>query len=127
MDGHWAEFRPGLLKDILGVRVHLRKGAPILLLTATISREELVTVRKTLGRKKEPILIAEGPVKGNGKICVVRRPPSNVDFLGNYNADGTWQPGLLKMLRTLFLDRLVSTVEGGPPYDTFPRTIVFFR
>ena len=124
---HWGGFRPGLLKDILRVRVHMPKSAPIAVMTATITPEELTEVKKELGRKKEPILVSEGPIKSHAKICTLRRPSSDVDFLGRTKADGSRQPGILELLRTLVLDKLLSVLRRGPPYDDFPRTMIFFR
>ena len=105
----------------------MAKAAPIAILTAPVTTEELATVKKMLGRKKDPILVAEGPIRRHAKICTVRRPSSDVDFLGRAKADGSWQPGILEMLRTLALDKFLSVVQRGPPYDDFPSTMIFFR
>lgn len=124
LDGHWAGFRPGLLKNILGVKAHMAKHSPLAVLTATITAQELEVVKKLLDRKREAVLLAEGPIRSNAKICTIRRPSSDVDFLGRKLSDGTWQPGMLAMLETLFLNKYVESLKGGAPC---PRTMIFFR
>ena len=126
MEGHWASMRPGLLKNMFGVKVYMAKCAPICILTATITPTELATVKKLMGRRKEPLLVADGPVGGHTKICTIRRPSSDVDFLGRTLADGSQQPGILDLLRFLVLDRFLSAHRAGT-LDNFPCSIVFFR
>ena len=103
LGGHWESIRPGLLKNIFGTRVHLAKGSPICVLTATITHSELAIVSGMFGRKREPFLVAAGPILSHTKICSVRRPSSNVHFLGNYLPDGSILPGALQFLDTLVL------------------------
>ena len=124
LEGHWAGFRPGLLTNILSVRAYMVPGSSLAVLTATITAQELQMVKKLLDRKKEAVLLAEGPVKNNAKICTIRRPSSDVDFLGRKLSDGTWQPGMLALLETLFLTKYVRHVKDGTPC---PRTMIFFR
>ena len=100
------------------------KQAPICVLTATITPEELSTVKKYMGRPKAPLLVADGPVGGHTKICTIRRPSSDVDFLGRTLVDGSRQPGILELLRFLALDRFLEALRTG---QNFPRTIIYFR
>ena len=44
LEGHWESFRPGLLKLILSTKVHMVRGSPICVLTATITSVELEKV-----------------------------------------------------------------------------------
>ena len=115
------------MKNILGVKVHLTKQASVAVLTATITEEELKTVKKALSRKHEPFLLAEGPIRRNAKICTFRRPSSDVDFLGRTLSDGTWQPGMLQVLKTLHLDNYVEWLKNGAESGSCPRTMIFFR
>ena len=100
------------------------KSSPLCVLTATLSESELEAVKKAMGRRKEPLLVAQGPIGSHTKIVTLRRPSSDVDFLGRRRVDGTWQHGILDQLRFLFLDRFLAALKTGSP---FPRTIVFFR
>ena len=128
LDGHWESIRPLLLKNILNTKVYMSRGAPICIMTATITLEELTKVIGMIGRKKEPLLVAAGPILSHTKICCVRRPSSSVHLLGRTKADGSHQPGDLAYLRTIVLDDFIRTVQHGMmPYTGFPRTIVFFR
>ena len=115
-----------LLRNIFSVKVYMDK-APICVLTATITADELSQVKTMIGRRKEPLLVADGPIQSHSKICFVRRPSSDVPLLGRVKVDGTFQSGDLDYLRTLVLDDFISTVKRGPPYDGFPKTVIFFR
>ena len=124
LEGHWASIRPGLLRNILAVKIHMVKHAPICILTATITPDELSTVKKLMGRRKAPLLVADGPIGGHTKICTIRRPSSDVDFLGRTLVNGSRQPGILELLRFLALDKFLEALRTG---QNFPRTIIFFR
>ena len=126
LSGHWESIRPGLLRNIFSVKVHMDK-APICVLTATITSDELAQVKTMIGRRKEPLLVADGPIQSHSKICFVRRPSSDVPLLGRVKVDGSFQPGDLDYLRTIVLDEFISTVKRGPPYDGFKNTVIFFR
>lgn len=103
------------------------KGSPICVLTATITAEELAKVKQMIGRRKEPLLVAQGPIQSNSKISFIRRPSSEVPLLGKTRADGSFQAGDLDYLRVLVLDKFINTVQNGLPKSTFPKCVVFFR
>ena len=84
-------------------------------------------VKQMIGRRKQPLLVAAGPILSQSKICSVRRPSSDVHLLGSTRADGTFQPGVLEFLSTIVLDDFISTVRRGRPHLGFPKTIIFFR
>ena len=77
-----------------------------------------------MGRRRAPLLVAEGPIRGHTKICTIRRPSSDVDFLRRQLVDGSRQPGILELLRFLVLDKFLEALRTG---QNFPRTIIFFR
>lgn len=126
LGGHWESIRPGLLNNIFGTRVHLAKGSPICVLTATITHSELAIVSGMFGRKREPFVVAAGPILSHTKICIVRRPSSNVHFLGDYLPDGSILPGALQFLDTLVLGDFKRAVQEGT-LENFPKSIIFFR
>ena len=103
------------------------KGSPICVLTATITSEELAKVKEMIGRRKEPLLVAQGPVQSNTKISFIRRSSSEVPLLGKTRADGSFQPGDLDYLRVLVLDNFVRHVQNGRPSSSFPKTLIFCR
>ena len=79
------------------------------------------------GRKGRMLVVAEGPVNDHAKIVTVRRPTSQVPFLGRVMSDGRRQAGLLDLLRLLVLDRFAEAVKNGPPFAPFKKTMIFFR
>ena len=106
--------------------MHLVKGSPICILTATITHSELALVSGMLGRKRDAFLVAAGPILSHIKINIVRRPSSSVHFLGNYLPDGSILPGDLQFLDTLVLGDFKRRVKQGT-LAGFPKTIIFFR
>ena len=127
LPGHWESFRPGLLKKMFQVKVHTTFMAPIAIFSATITESERKEVLKLAGRKKPMVTLSVGPVQRNHKICVVKRPTSQVPFLGKKDARGRQVPGLLALLRRLVLDQFVAAVKDGPPFLPFHKSIIFFR
>ena len=127
LSGHWEQFRPGMLRSVFSARVHAVPGSPVAAFTATLNSTEKDEVVRMAGRQGRMLVVAEGPVNDHAKIVTVRRPTSQVPFLGRVMADGTRQPGLLALLRLLILDRFVETVRGGRPFPGFKKTMIFFR
>ena len=103
------------------------KGSPICILTATITPEELTKVKQMIGRRKEPLLVAQGPIQSHSKISFIRRPSSEVPLLGKTRADGSFQSGDLDYLRVLVLDEFIHTVKNGLSNSNFPKSVIFFR
>ena len=127
LPGHWESFRPGLLKMMFQVKVHATFLAPLAIFSATITESERKEVLKLAGRKKPIVTLSVGPVQTNHKVCVVKRPTSQVPFLGKKDARGRQVPGLLALLRRLVLDDFVAAVRNGPPFLPFHKCIIFFR
>ena len=82
---------------------------------------------KVAGKQGKMIVIAEGPISQQGKICILRRPTSQCPFKGKTTEDGKWVPGLQQLLELLILEKFVEVVKGRLPRQGFHRTIVFFR
>ena len=128
MAGHWEQFRPGMLRPVFSARVHAVPGSPVGAFTATITKAEKDKVLEMAGRKGRMLVLAQGPLGDYCKIVTVRRPPSQVPFLGKVTVDGGRQPGLLDLLRLLFLDKFVEGVKDGHPISPLlKKTIIFFR
>lgn len=122
MQGHWDKIRPGMIRKVLNVRVHASPESPLACFTATITEEEVQTIQGLVGKSRQLRVIGDGPIMSHHKLVMVRRPSSQVEFLGSASA-----PGLLQLLRVLLLDRLVRDVRGGRPYGNFKKAIIFFR
>ena len=112
---------------MFSARVHARPGSPIAAFTATLTPTEKEKVIKVAGKQGEMIVIAEGPISNQGKICILKRPTSQCPFKGKTTESGKWVPGLQQLLQLLVLDRFVELVKRGPPFEGFHRTIIFFR
>ena len=108
-----------IYRKVFSVRVHAMPGSPLAAFTATLTPEEKAKVIKVAGRQGRMIVVAEGPISQQGKICVLRRPTSQCPFKGKLMESGKFVPGLLQLLQHLILDKL--------PHQDFHRTIIFFR
>ena len=128
LNGHWEKIRPGMLRKVFSQQVHLVPSSPIAAMTATLTEPELETVIKLAGRKKQPLVISDGPIQRNHKIVVLRRPTNQVPLQGRTDTTkGTLVPGLLQLLCLLILDKFVEVVKNGEPFRPFKKTIIFFR
>ena len=125
--GHWETFRPGMLRKVMNLKAYLVQGAPLTVLSATLTEQEVADVITLAGRKKAMAVVAQGPLPNNTKICVIKRPSSQVDFFGEEDSKGREVPGLLHLLRELVLDKFLEAVSQGPPYQPFHKSILFFR
>ena len=105
-----------MLRKVLNVKIHAAPGSPVAAFTATITEDEVQAVQGLVGRNRQLLVIGDGPIMSHQKIVMLRRPSSQVDLLGSTSAGGTFQPGLLHLLRVLLLDRFVSCVRGGLPF-----------
>ena len=123
----WEVFRPGMLRKVMNLKAYMVAGAPLAVFSATLTEVELKDVITTAGRKRPMAVVALGPLQNNTKICVLKRPSSQIPVLGDEDAQGREVPGLLHLLRRLVLDRFVEAVSAGPPYKPFHKTIIFFR
>ena len=116
-----------MCRKVFSVRVHAQPGSPIAAFTATLTPAEQAKVIKVAGRQGRMLVVAQGPISQQGKICILRRPPSQCSFKGETKESGKWVPGLLQLLQRLILDKFVEVVNRGLPYQDFHRTIIFFR
>jgi len=123
-DGHWENFRPGMVDMILRQQVWMERGSPIGAMSATATQDEVDKMTFCMGRSKKPMLIAEGPIQRHHKIFVLRRPSSQCPMTGVTDSNGIFKSGLLTLLRILVLDKLVASIRNKTP---FKKTIIFFR
>ena len=124
LSNHWEVFRPGMMRKVMNIKAYMGAGAPLAVFSATLTEEELKDVITIAGRKKTMAVVASGPLHNNTKICILKRPSSQVPVLGDDDAKGREVPGLLHLLRRLVLDKFVAAVKAGLP---FHKTIIFFK
>lgn len=127
LSNHWESFRPGMLTKVMSLKAYLVDGAPLAVFSATLTHGEVKSVKKYAGRKKPMAVVAVGPMLNNTKICVLKRPPSQIPFLGKDDVSGRDVPGLLALLKRLVLNKFVAAASAGSPFHHFKKTIIFFR
>ena len=114
LDGHWASIRPGLLKNILGVKVHMAKLSPICILTATITpaAELPPGPQKYHQFQNFPEIPKEMPIKNpvSGKIPIIIPIHKNVNCYKTVGA-----------VKDIFIQQESKRISTETPQDKFWR------
>ena len=129
-EDHWGSFRVRMLEAFFDAQAHMVHGSPLGALSATATHSEVDQVIACFGRRKKPaIKICEGPILPHHKICIVRRPSSQVPLLGKsmtIHGKITKRLGLLDLLRRIALDEFLNCVKMEQ-LQQFKKTVILFR
>ena len=121
---HWSGFRPEMMRQSLGLLNFSRKGAPIMIMTATAKEKELREIVKKMALREQPVLITSNPVQPHIKLSVIRRPSNAFGLAGKEGTDGKLKPGLWALLNEIyFREFLRDRAEGRVP----KKCIIFCR
>ena len=123
-EGHWSTFRPTMMKGSAGLRLYGVKDCPTLAMTATATTEEINEVVTALGLRSCPVILSSSPVQSHIKISAVRRPSNNFGLDGSTNMKGERNPGLMDLLRRVYIDKYLEDLENG---ETPKKCIIFCR
>ena len=123
-EGHWSTFRPTMMKGSAGLRLYGVKDCPTLAMTATATTEEINEVVTALGLRSRPVILSSSPVQSHIKISAVRRPSNNFGLDGSTNMKGERNPGLMDLLRRVYIDKYLEDLENG---ETPKKCIIFCR
>ena len=123
-EGHWSTFRPTMMKGSAGLRLYGVKDCPTLAMTATATTEEINEVVTALGLRSRPVILSSSPVQSHIKISAVRRPSNNFGLDGSTNTKGERNPGLMDLLRRVYIDKYLEDLENG---ETPKKCIIFCR
>ena len=123
-EGHWSTFRPTMMKGSAGLRLYGVKNCPTLAMTATATTEEINEVVTALGLRSCPVILSSSPVQSHIKISAVRRPSNNFGLDGSTNTKGERNPGLMDLLRRVYIDKYLEDLENG---ETPKKCIIFCR
>jgi superfamily II DNA/RNA helicase len=116
-----------MMRTSCGLRNFARKGAPVLVMSATATEPEAKQVVKCLGLdrlRKKPLLIAASPVQANFKFCVIRRPSNAFMFAGTVDKAGEVKPGMWHLLQEIYLREWLRDLKAGRQPK---RCIIFCR
>ena len=73
-EGHWKAFRPDMLRLSCSLRIFCRRGAAVLVMTATALAHEIREVVDMLVLRTCPVVLYSNPVLPYHKYSVIRRP-----------------------------------------------------
>ena len=113
-----------MMKGSAGLRLYGVKNCPTLAMTATATTEEINEVVTALGLRSRPVILSSSPVQSHIKISAVRRPSNNFGLDGSTNMKGERNPGLMDLLRRVYIDKYLEDLENG---ETPKKCIIFCR
>ena len=106
------------------IRIFSNHGAPTLAMSATVTDKEVRDIVKNLGLRETPVILRASPVQDHMKFHLVRRPSNLCGVDGRLDKSGKYQPGLISLLKRLYLDNFIENIRNGRPVK---KCIVFFR
>lgn len=122
--GHWAEFRPNMMKVISRLRIFRAQGAPCVAMSATATSEEVSATIENLALRTPPVILKASPTQKNIKLVTIKRPPNNNGPDGYLDKNGLMHPGFLSLLERIYLTEFVSCVRDG---KSVKKALIFCR
>ena len=113
-----------MLRLSCALRIYARKGAPVVVMSATATTKEIVGITEMLALRTSPVVLYSNPVLPYHKYSVVRRPANCRGMLGCTDSQGRTVPGLWHLLLRLYLKEFIAGVKEGVPAK---RAIIFFK
>ena len=92
------------------------KHAPTLCMTATATSAEIEELKLNMGlREVNTVVLRSDPVQSQFNFVRVERPPNIRGTSGIEEMDGSVKPGLIHVMKRLFLDDYVKKIKNGEP------------
>ena len=92
------------------------RSAPVLCTTATATSDEIDELKDMMGfRDINTVVLKSDPVQSQFNFVRVERPSHLIPVSGVEEVDGTVKPGLIHLLKSLYLDTYVSNIKLGLP------------
>jgi len=117
---HWAEIRPEMRNVPSCLQIHKNKGAPSVVMSATATEAEVMSMKRDFGLR-DPVILKENPVQSHYNFQIVERPPSLYQTSGKFDSSGEFHPGVEALLNILYLNRFVANPL------TAKKAMIFFR
>ena len=121
LTSQWAgSFRSGMLSAPARVRVKCQEGAPVLAMSATLTKRDTAELMSSLDLlESRTVIIRENPVLSNIKYCKYLCPNR---FDGHIDSKLVYKEGSLDFLKIIALDDFARNVRNG----TRNRNILIF-
>ena len=113
------------MKTVTGrIRIFSNPGAPVVAMSATATDKEVQAIVTNLGLRSAPVILRASPVQDHMKFQTIRRPSNICGSEGRIDKNDKLQPGLIAILRLLYLDKFIDCVKSDRPAK---KCIIFFR
>ena len=106
------------------IRIFSVPGAPTLAMSATVTDKEIQGIVKNLELRETPVILRASPIQDHMKFQLVRRPSNVCGTDGRLDKSGNFQPGLLSLLKRIYLDHFIENINRGM---LVKKCIIFFR
>ena len=124
LDDHWSSIRPEMKSVMSRLRIFSQPGAPVVAMSATVTEPEVSAMIKNLGLREKPVILRASPVQDHHKYVTVKRPPNNCDPEGKLDKFGIEKPGLLQLLRRIYLTKYIESLRQNLPIK---KCLILFR
>ena len=121
---HWRGFREDIMRLSASI-IAYAPAAPVCLMSAKVTTQELRTLTKVLDLTPSPVLLANSPLQGHIKISFVQRPANVYGVAGVEDEGGeVVRPGLIQILDRVYFNPMFADLAAGVKPK---RAIIFFR
>ena len=106
------------------IRIFSVEGSPTVVMSATATEAEVKAITSNLGFREPPVILRASPVADHMKFLAVERPSNICGAEGRLDKAGKYHPGLISLLRRIYLDYYIKNIKQGKPVL---KCIMFFR
>ena len=106
------------------MRIFATPGSPTVAMSATATEKEISSMVSNLGLRNAPVILKASPIQNHIKFVTLQRPSNNCGSFGRMDKEGKDHPGLVALLKRIYLDTFISNTRLGLPSA---KCIIFFR
>ena len=113
------------MKTLTGrLRIFAVPGSPTVAMTATATDVEISSMISNLGLRTPPVILKASPIQNHIKFVTLKRPSNNCGSYGRVDRHGNEHPGLIALLRRIYLDMFIKNTRLGLPTA---KCLILFR
>ena len=113
------------MKTLTGrLRIFAEPGSPTVAMTATATDMEISSMISNLGLRTAPVILKASPVQSHIKFVMLNRPSNNCGSYGRIDKWGNEHPGLIALLRRIYLDMFIKNTRLNLPTS---KCLMLFR
>ena len=94
-------------------RLYGINNCPCVAMTATATDREIKDVVIALGLREAPVILKASPILPHIKYSILKRPSNNHGLDGTESVSGKKVPGLMDLLRRVYLDQYLDDLGMG--------------